>query len=158
MADNLNVTPGTGAVVAADDVGGALYQRVKIGVGADGVAADWTGGAADNGPAWVSVLGVSGAAVVSADLTTATAVTDTPTAGQKIVIDDIIFSADTAMSLLFEEETSGTDIFQVFLPAPGSGQITTRGKVKLATADKKLTAKASVAGNVAITIVYHSEA
>lgn len=40
MADNLEVSQGTGTTVAADDVGGVLYQRVKIGVGADGTATD----------------------------------------------------------------------------------------------------------------------
>ena len=40
MADNVGYTPGTGATIAADDVGGALHQRVKIGVGGDGVAVD----------------------------------------------------------------------------------------------------------------------
>jgi hypothetical protein len=36
MADNLDVTPGTGKTVAADEIAGALHQRVKITVGADG--------------------------------------------------------------------------------------------------------------------------
>lgn len=40
MADNVGYTPGTGATVAADDIAGILYQRVKIGVGADGSAVD----------------------------------------------------------------------------------------------------------------------
>jgi hypothetical protein len=40
MADNVGYTPGVGATVAADDIGGVLHQRVKIGVGADGTAAD----------------------------------------------------------------------------------------------------------------------
>lgn len=40
MADNLAVTPGTGASVAADDIGGVLYQRVKMSIGADGSATD----------------------------------------------------------------------------------------------------------------------
>ena len=40
MADNIAVTPGTGATVAADDIGGVLFQRVKIGVGTDGSATD----------------------------------------------------------------------------------------------------------------------
>lgn len=40
MADNVGYTPGTGATVAADDIGGVLYQRVKIGVGDDGLAVD----------------------------------------------------------------------------------------------------------------------
>ncbi len=40
MADNISVTAGTGPTVAADDVGGVLYQRVKVAAGADGAATD----------------------------------------------------------------------------------------------------------------------
>lgn len=40
MADNVGYTPGSGATVAADDIGGVLHQRVKVGVGADGEATD----------------------------------------------------------------------------------------------------------------------
>ncbi|MFN8993355.1 MAG: hypothetical protein ACK5X3_06795, partial [Pseudomonadota bacterium] len=40
MADNVGYTPGTGATIAADDIGGVMHQRVKIGVGADGSATD----------------------------------------------------------------------------------------------------------------------
>lgn len=40
MADNVGYTPGSGAVIAADDIGGVLHQRVKVEVGADGSAAD----------------------------------------------------------------------------------------------------------------------
>jgi hypothetical protein len=40
MSDNVGYTPGSGATVAADNIGGALHQRVKISVGADGTAAD----------------------------------------------------------------------------------------------------------------------
>jgi hypothetical protein len=40
MADNVTITPGTGATVAADDIGGVLFQRVKIAAGADGSATD----------------------------------------------------------------------------------------------------------------------
>lgn len=40
MADNVGYTPGSGATVAADDIGGVLYQRVKLTQGADGEAAD----------------------------------------------------------------------------------------------------------------------
>jgi len=36
MADDVTL-PGTGAVVATDDVGGAQFQRVKLTLGADGV-------------------------------------------------------------------------------------------------------------------------
>jgi hypothetical protein len=44
MTDNVTITPGTGATIATDDVGGAQYQRVKIGLGADGSATDAVGG------------------------------------------------------------------------------------------------------------------
>jgi hypothetical protein len=40
MADNVSITPGSGATVAADDIGGVLFQRVKIAAGADGSATD----------------------------------------------------------------------------------------------------------------------
>jgi hypothetical protein len=40
MPDNVGYTPGSGATVAADEIGGVLHQRVKIGVGADGTAVD----------------------------------------------------------------------------------------------------------------------
>lgn len=40
MADNILVSPGTGATIAADDIGGVLHQRVKLSQGADGAATD----------------------------------------------------------------------------------------------------------------------
>jgi hypothetical protein len=43
MADNVGYTPGTGATVAADDISGVLYQRVKLSLGADGAAVDAPG-------------------------------------------------------------------------------------------------------------------
>jgi hypothetical protein len=40
LSDNVSITPGIGAPIAADNVGGNFHQRVKISVGADGVATD----------------------------------------------------------------------------------------------------------------------
>lgn len=40
MADNVAITAGTGTNIAADDVGGVMYQRVKPAIGADGSATD----------------------------------------------------------------------------------------------------------------------
>jgi len=45
MADNIDVTPGTGKTIAADEIGGVLHQRVKLSLGADGVANDASAGA-----------------------------------------------------------------------------------------------------------------
>jgi hypothetical protein len=40
MPDNVGYTPGSGATIAADDIGGILFQRVKPVWGVDGVAQD----------------------------------------------------------------------------------------------------------------------
>jgi hypothetical protein len=57
VADNINVTPGTGKTIAADDVSGVLYQRIKVSVGADGVATDASvgNGVTDTGTLRVTV-------------------------------------------------------------------------------------------------------
>jgi hypothetical protein len=39
MADNVTL-PGTGEIVATDDIGGVQFQRVKLAAGAEGVAVD----------------------------------------------------------------------------------------------------------------------
>jgi hypothetical protein len=38
MPDNVAYTPGSGATIAADEIDGVLYQRVKVTHGVDGVA------------------------------------------------------------------------------------------------------------------------
>ena len=40
MADNVGYTPGTGATIATDDIGGVQFQRIKVTTGGDGVATD----------------------------------------------------------------------------------------------------------------------
>lgn len=40
MADNVAITPGSGVTVAADDIGGVQYQRIKLTHGQDGTAVD----------------------------------------------------------------------------------------------------------------------
>ena len=40
MADNVGYTPGSGATVAADEIGGVLHQRMKLSIGEDGSAVD----------------------------------------------------------------------------------------------------------------------
>ena len=40
MPDNVGYTPGSGATVAADEISGVLFQRVKVAHGADGSAVD----------------------------------------------------------------------------------------------------------------------
>lgn len=114
--------------------------------------------ARDNGPAWDSTWGVSNAPVTSANMSgAAVAVTTAPATGKKLVIDDILFSSDTALRATFTEETSGTVILYVRVPANGTVQVTPRGKRKLATANKTLMCQTSASGNVEILVGYHSE-
>lgn len=40
MADNIAITPGVGKTIAADDISGVLYQRIKPAFGVDGAAVD----------------------------------------------------------------------------------------------------------------------
>jgi len=40
MSDNVGYTPGSGEIIATDDIGGVQYQRVKPVWGVDGVAQD----------------------------------------------------------------------------------------------------------------------
>ena len=133
------------------DMGDGTWAEVFSAVAQAGTSV--LGATKDAGPNWTSAY----LHTASADATGAVDLTAAPTAGQKIVIDDIIFSTDTAMNFIFEEETSGTDMLKIFCAANSTVQITPRGQIKLATADKKLRGDASVAGNVAITVVYHSE-
>jgi hypothetical protein len=218
MADNLTVTPGSGANIAADEISGTLHQRVKHSLGADGSATDAEGGAGnvnagtqrvtlanddplvtrvgevqvspttntlldrvkalltgiilaagtniiggarDAGPTWTTLWGVSGAPFTSANQSgSAASVTDAPTSGQKIVLDDLLISVDVAMAVTLKCETTGAVILgPVYLPANGTLIWCSRGKgKKLATADKKLQVQTSVSGNIMVDAGYHSEA
>lgn len=94
----------------------------------------------------------------SADASGGVDVTAAPTAGEKLVVDDVLASSAAALALTFSEETSGTVVFVLYLAAGSTAQFAPRGKLKLATADKKLRVTASGAGQISVTVLYHSEA
>lgn len=97
--------------------------------------------------------------VTSADMSAAAAdISDAPTSGQKIVVTDIVISVGTTMVVTIKEETSGTVVMVLDLTAHTAIHIPLHGKLKLATADKKLQAQTSVSGNIYITTTFHSEA
>lgn len=102
--------------------------------------------------------GVTGARFTSADQSGAVAaVSDAPTSTQKLVVTEIIVSADADMRLDFSIETAGTLLASVWLLAKTT-QVLRFTKLKLATADKKLMVRTSAAGNVYVTPNYYSEA
>jgi len=114
------------------------------------------GAATDNGPAWTSLH----KNVNSADATGEVAITDAPTAGQKIVLTDIVISVGTAMSVTIKEATSGTVMLGPYYMAANSTiQVTPRGKgPKTAVADRVMNVDASAAGNITVDSWWHSEA
>jgi len=93
MADNVGYTPGSGATVAADDIGSVLYQRIKIIHGADG-ANDGDVSAANPLPA--SVPGAS-SAVITSVTTAATGSNYTAFASQACNCLDIVNTSSVAI-------------------------------------------------------------
>lgn len=84
MADNVGYTPGTGATVAADDIGGVLHQRVKIGVGVDGSAVD----VSSSNPMPVSVDTATPLNVKIADVSTTTPIPVTAASSLPVTISE----------------------------------------------------------------------
>lgn len=105
------------------------------------------------------VNGVSAAAVTSADASAADVdVTDAPSAGQKIVITDVVVSVAAAIDVTLKEETSGTVFAILYMAENQTVHLKFDSKQKLATADKKLVARTSGAGAVTVRASYYSEA
>jgi hypothetical protein len=149
MSDTTFETPG----------GGRVDGAISMALDSAGKAVPSTG-TTDSGIASTTRRGLTnGAPFESADQSaSAAAVTAAPTSGQKLVIDDLLVSADTDMTVTFTEETTGYVVIKAYLAANVPWQLTTRAKLKLETADKKLMLQTSVAGNVSVQAFSHSEA
>lgn len=95
MADNISVTPGTGADVGADLIGGILFQRVKLIVGADGTN-DGDVAAANPLPVTISsgTVTISGVVAVTGSTTIVGTVTVT---GSTSVINTVAVTGNTAV-------------------------------------------------------------
>lgn len=108
MADNIDVTPGVGKTVAADEIAGALHQRVKITVGADGTN--------DGDVSSANPLPVVGVVDLGAnnDVTVTGTVTAELSATDNAVLDQIELNQDsqTALITAIDADTSAiaTDI------------------------------------------------
>ena len=113
----------------------------------------------DAGPSWVSSLGVSGETVTSTNASsTPLVITNAPTTGQKISLDDIEISVDTAMTVTLRTTTGNKVLGKYYMGAASTLQITTRGKKKAPTINQTLEVLTSVPGNISVTANYHSEA
>ena len=97
MADNVAYTPGSGAQIAADDVGGVLYQRVKPAFGTDGFAID----VSSSNPFPVQILGdiVDGLRAAISTLNRRTALNSVDASGRQRVLIDTTSSLNTVSTV-----------------------------------------------------------
>ena len=89
MADNVDITPGSGAVIASDEVAGAQYQRVKVTWGADGTATD----ASTSNP--LPVQTTSGITTIGDDRKTVTAAGTRVALASSTACKQVIITAET---------------------------------------------------------------
>lgn len=136
MADNIAITAGTGTTVAADDVGGVMWQRVKVGVGADGSAADVS--SANPMP----VAGATRAKISPSITVTAATYSANQSVGGKLTLSSV--NSSSGRSLVIERiilksasTTAITATFRVFLfdADPSGSTYTDNGTFNTVAAD-----------------------
>lgn len=126
MADNVAITPGAGATVAADDIGGVLYQRVKPVFGVDGSATDVSAsnplpvtGPLTDAELRATAVPVSGPLTDAQLRATAVPVSD---GGGSITVDGSVTANPTRKTLTFTTGTVSTSGDNTIIAAPGAGQ------------------------------------
>ena len=114
MADNVTINPGTGgAVIAADDVGGILFQRVKVGTGVDGAYADVSAAS----PLPTMVVPPAAAGAVSTFISLTSGVLLAANAARKGAI--ISNEGLGTLNILFGAGTASAGNYAVSVPAEG---------------------------------------
>ena len=107
----------------------------------------------DAGPYWTATQKYATSADASS---TALAITNAPTAGMVCVIDDMLVSTDTDLTLTIR--TTGLTAFaKLYCFAYVPLQITFRNGLRSPTVSQAVEILASAAWNIATTVSYHSE-
>lgn len=170
MADNaLVVNTGTALTMASDDVGGVQYPRMKVSIGADGNAADWTGniptgtitalakgtisaGTIDAGT--VSTIGLKHADAFATVITTGTSDAGTikaGVAGSAIFVTDLIISVGSASNVeIGNGGTANPLLGTLYFAANGGAVINLRTPIST-SAGSSLVYKQSAGGPMTIT-------
>lgn len=135
MADNVAITPGSGATIATDDVGGVQYQRVKLAHGADGSATD----ASSTNPLPISdaTSGTLTSTAVSVT-TSATALPASPATGRKRILVQNLASVAVYLGSASVTTSNGIEIAPkgtLLLPL---GSSVLYGRVATGTADVRV--------------------
>lgn len=104
-------------------------------------------------------IGVSGAAAISADASVTPApITDSPAAGEKIVVDEIIVSCGQPnLTVDFIEEVTTKIILRLYLTNNGAINFIGNDRMKLSAPNQRLMMKTSAAGNISCTALWYSE-
>lgn len=149
MADNVDISPGSGATIAADDISGVLYQRVKVAVGADGTGVDWVGDVRG----FVERQTLVKKTVDFTASQTAQTIWD-PTGGTKFCVVQAIvsFSAAGALTVFDETDNAANRVFKLNGAANGGMAVSFNLPVLSATADNilKYTTGTGAAGSLTV--------
>ena len=161
MADNISVTPGTGVTVSGDDVGGVLFQRVKVSLGNDGIfdgdvsatnpiPATITSSALPSGASTATLQSDGNASLVSID----TKLTDQATAAkQDLLLAELELKADLTetqpVSLasvpLAPDAATETTLAALEARTPGLGQAVMASSTPVVIASNQTTLPVSAA-------------
>lgn len=108
----------------------------------------------DAGPYWTATQKYATSANASA---TALEVTNAPTTGTVIVIDDVLISTDTDLTLTIRTTTAVTTMAKIYISAKLPVQITFRNGLRSPDSNNKVEILSSAAGNITVTCSYHCE-
>lgn len=148
MADNVDITPGTGKTIATDDIGGVQYQRVKVALGADGAAADLAPGQAAMASS-VPVAIASDQSAINITGTRANAGSDTAAGKSHLTVGGTDGTNLRPMSV----DSSGRPNVNVNGTVPVSGSVTANAGTNLDTSALALESGGNLATLVARTPV-----
>lgn len=107
----------------------------------------------DDGPKWTSTQQYSTSADASS---TPLAITGTPTSGKRIVIDDLLISTNTALTLTIRTSTPTTFAI-IHVQASSPVQLTFRNGLSAPAIDVAAQILTSASGTICVTCSYHSE-
>lgn len=125
MADNIDVSPGSGKTIRADEVGGALYQVIKPAFGVDGSATLVS--ATDPLPVTIAdaAVTVDGTVAATGDWLTDTelraSAVPVSDGGASLTVDGSLTVAQTTVAMTTVTSTTSTSGDNTIIAAPGSG-------------------------------------
>jgi lysophospholipase L1-like esterase len=107
----------------------------------------------DGGPSWRPLELIT----TSSDLSGGSYITAIPASGRVQIVNDLLITTDTNMTVTFTEEDTGLALGAVYVAARTPYVYRPVNGIRTWTPDKRMLATASVAGNISIRANYHNE-